>query len=151
MNTRGYLIALARHAKPRAPIEELTSTFVTTESGVEGDCHGQPGPAQVTVMSEAGWRAATKEMGVELPWTMRRANLLVGGVDLLNSTGRHLRIGEVVLEITGENEPCFVMDRQYRGLRKALAPEWRAGVACRVIRGGTIKVRDEVTLTADQS
>jgi len=32
-------------------------------------------------------------------------------------------------------------------LRKALTPDWRAGVACRVVHGGTIMVGDEVTLT----
>jgi len=39
-----------------------------------------------------------------------------------------------------------VMDRQYRGLRKALRPEWRAGVACRVLRGGTLRVGDFISL-----
>lgn len=146
MNSSGRLIGIARHAKPRDPIEELTSTTVSVEAGIEGDCHGEPGPSQVTVVAEEGWLAATKDLRVELLWTMRRANLLVRGIDLLSSTGKRLQIGELTIEITGENDPCFVMDRQHRGLRKALTPDWRAGVACRVIRGGKIEVGDEVTL-----
>ena len=120
---------------------------ITQEHGVEGDCHGQPGPSQVTVVSEVGWRAATTELGAELSWTLRRANLLIGGVDLFDTTGMKLRLGDVVLEITGENEPCWLMDKQHRGLRKALTPEWRAGIACRVLHSGTIKIGDQVGLT----
>src|SRR5579862_3882333 len=127
-SAKGEIAGIARHQKSRAPIEELASVSVTVEAGVEGDCHGEPGPSQITIVTEEGWRAATAELGVDLSWVLRRANLLVRGVDLFNSTGVRLKFGEVGVEITGENEPCFVMDRQHRGLRKVLKPEWRAGV-----------------------
>jgi MOSC domain-containing protein YiiM len=39
-----------------------------------------------------------------------------------------------------------VMDIQQDGLRKALKPDWRAGVSCRVLAGGKIKVGDAVRL-----
>ncbi len=146
---KGEIMGIARHQKPRAPIEELRSARVTVEAGVEGDCHGAPGPSQITIVSEEGWRAANAELGVELPWVLRRANLLIRGIALFNTTGVRLQIGEVVVEITGENEPCFVMDRQHRGLRKVLKPAWRAGVACRVIQSGTVKKGDRVTVLAD--
>jgi MOSC domain-containing protein YiiM len=38
------------------------------------------------------------------------------------------------------------MDKQHEGLRKALTPEWRGGVACRVLRGGDVAVGDDVAL-----
>ncbi len=142
----GEVIGLARHQARRAPIEEMVSARITMESGVEGDCHGQPGPSQIAVVGEEGWHAAITDLGADLPWTLRRANLLIRGIDLFNTTGMRLHLGDVILEITGENEPCWVMDKQHRGLRKALTPEWRAGVACRVIHGGTIKVSDRVSL-----
>jgi MOSC domain-containing protein YiiM len=149
INSTGEIIAIARHSKSREPIEELTSARITVESGVEGDCHGAPGPSQVTVVSEEGWRAALVELGTDLPWTLRRANLLIRGIDLFNTTGKRLRLGDVVLEITGENDPCWLMDKQHRGLRKALTPRWRAGIACRVIAGGIIKVGQPAVLIAD--
>ena len=144
----GHLIGIARHSKSRAPIEELTSARITLERGVEGDCHGEPGPSQVTVVSEEGWHAAIAELGAELSWTLRRANLLIRGVELLKTTGTRLRLGEIVLEITGENEPCWVMDQQHRGLRKALTPQWRAGVACRVLAAGVVRLGDRASLGA---
>jgi len=144
--SKGEIIGIARHGESRAPIEELASVRITLEHGVEGDCHGQPGPSQVTVVSEEGWGAATSELGAELSWTLRRANFLIRGINLLNTTGSRLHLGDVVLEITGENEPCWLMDKQYRGLRKALTPQWRAGIAARVLHGGVIRVGDQVSL-----
>jgi len=140
------VVGIARHSKSRAPIEELSTALITLESGVEGDCHGEPGPSQITVVAEESWKAATAELGCDLSWTLRRANLLIRGIDLFNRTGMLLHIGETVLEITGENEPCWLMDKQHRGLRKALAPQWRAGVACRVIKGGEVKIGDRAAL-----
>jgi MOSC domain-containing protein YiiM len=149
IESTGEVIGIARHSESRAPIEELTSARITLERGVEGDCHGEPGLSQVTVVGEEGWRAATAELDADLAWTLRRANLLIRGIDLFNRTGMRLLLGDVVLEITGENDPCWLMDKQYRGLRKALTPDWRAGVACRVVNGGTLQIGDPVSLVAN--
>jgi MOSC domain-containing protein YiiM len=148
-NSSGEVIGIARHSKSRTPIEELSSALITLESGVEGDCHGQPGPSQVTVVTEEGWHAATTDLGAALSWTLRRANLLIRGVDLFNSAGARLHLGDIVLEITGENDPCWLMDKQYRGLRKVLTPEWRAGIACRVINGGMVRIGERAWLVAN--
>ena len=150
MKPSGEIVALARHAEQRAPIEELDAVSITLEAGIEGDCHGAPGPSQVTVVSEEAWRDTTADLGVELPWTMRRANVLIRGIDLFDTAGARLHLGEAILEITGENDPCWLMDKQHRGLRKALTPRWRAGVSCRVIRGGTLKRADAVSLASDK-
>ncbi|HLX36816.1 MAG TPA: MOSC domain-containing protein [Candidatus Binataceae bacterium] len=149
MNSAGEIVAIARHIRQRAPIEELDSVRITLESGVEGDCHGDPGPSQVTLVSEEAWRDAIADLGITLPWTLRRANVLVRGVDLFNTSGLRLHLGDVVLEITGENDPCWLMDKQHRGLRKALTPRWRAGVACRVIKSGIVEVGDRVSIAAE--
>jgi len=57
-----------------------------------------------------------------------------------------ISIGEVQLEVVEENPPCRVMDIQQSGLRKALTPDWRAGVTCRVLSGGKLRVGDSVRL-----
>lgn len=145
MNHAGEIVAIARHAESRAPIEELSTAPVSLEAGIEGDCHGAPGPSQVTVVSEEGWRDATADLGIELSWTLRRANVLIRGLDLFDTASKQLRLGEVILEVTGENVPCWLMDKQHRELRKTLTPRWRAGVSCRVIRGGIIKLGDRVS------
>ena len=98
---------------------------------------------QVTVLFREGWQAACAELGRELPWVTRRANLLVEGV-AVPGKGQRLFIGAAELEVTGETEPCSVMEAASRGLRAALKPEWRGGVTCNVVQGGAIKVGDNV-------
>lgn len=57
-----------------------------------------------------------------------------------------MRIGDVLLQICEENPPCFVIGRQCKGMRKALKPNWRAGIACSVIQGGFVQAGDRVYL-----
>ena len=60
--------------------------------------------------------------------------------------GNRLKIGDVLLEITGETDPCFRMDEQQEGLQEALRPHWRGGVTCRVLSEGQIAVGDEIIM-----
>jgi MOSC domain-containing protein YiiM len=129
-------------------METVDQALVTVDAGLEGDCRGTEPDRQVTVISAEAWRDACRDLGFEVPWTMRRANLEVGGIDLRDSVGARISIGDLVLEITEENPPCRVMDIQQPGLRKALAPEWRAGVACRVLSTGRIEVGDKAIVSA---
>jgi len=119
---------------------------VDPASGVAGDFRGRPGRRQVTVLTVPGWNEACRELGRELPWTTRRANLLVDGIPLAESAGGQLVIGSLVLEITGELDPCSRMEEAGEGLRQALEPDWRGGVTCRVIAAGEIGVGDKVCL-----
>jgi MOSC domain-containing protein YiiM len=78
-----------------------------------------------------------------LPWVTRRANLFVEGIAPPHEGGQ-LRIGDLVLEVTQETQPCHLMEAAHRGLKRALTPEWRGGVCCRVLKGGMIRVGDRV-------
>ena len=141
----GKLVGIAIRAKTRVPMRELTRADVTREAGVADDFRGAAGPRQITVLAREDWDAACAELGVELPWTTRRANLLVEGIALPRAPGARLRIGAAVLEVTCETDPCQVMDRQHQGLRAALTPDWRGGVSCRVVEPGEIAAGDPVT------
>jgi MOSC domain-containing protein YiiM len=144
----GMLLGIARRSKPRDPMERLDEALVTTDAGLDGDCYGGKHGRQVTVVSAEAWKGACRDLGFEVAWTMRRANLKVSGIDLRDSIGARISIGNLVLEITEQNPPCRVMDMQQSGLRKALTPEWRGGVACRVLRAGRIKVGDRASVSA---
>jgi MOSC domain-containing protein YiiM len=140
----GRLIGIARREKPRAPMEELDAAAVSVERGVEGDARGTVEGRHVTLIFREDWEAACKDHGRDLPWVTRRANLYVEGLLGFKRVGARLRVGEVLLEITEENPPCMVMDLQSEGLRAALTPDWRAGVACNVLTPGTIRRGDRV-------
>lgn len=149
MEQHGTLVAIARRGHSRGAMEELGLTEITLDQGILGDFRGQPGGRQITVLALADWQAACTELGVELPWTMRRANLLVDGLRLRATTDAVLRLGDVVLQITGETEPCSRMDEAAAGLCRALTPDWRGGVCCRVLEGGTVSPQIEVVLKSD--
>jgi MOSC domain-containing protein YiiM len=141
------LIGIARRAAHRAPMEQLQAGSVSVERGLEGDHKGAKFPRrQITVMSIEAWRAANADLaGPEpLPWTTRRANFLVEGVELPRAKGGLLKIGSVELEVTDQTVPCGRMDEAHKGLLKALHPDWRGGVTCKVVQGGQVEIGDTV-------
>jgi len=143
------LIGIATRGASRAPMQPLSACEITLEHGVADDLRGKPGDRQVTVLSGAAWRDACSDLGEELPWTTRRANLLVDDLDLRDSLGARIRIGDALLLVTEETRPCALMEKQRKGLRKALEPEWRGGATCRVLEAGSIRCGDAVSLERD--
>lgn len=141
------LLDIAFRPKSRAPMQTKAETMVSKVAGVEHDFRGKPGKRQVTVLSIEQWQLACDEVKATLPWTVRRANLLVECVSFDPSmVGQQIKIGQLILLITRETDPCPRMDAQHQGLTQALTPDWRGGVCCRVISDGRVKVGDQVTL-----
>ena len=140
------LLGIAIKPTGQKQLQLLDETRLSVERGVVGDSRGQPGPRQVTLLSLASWHEACDVVGVELDWLTRRANLLIDELPLIDSTGSQIVLGEARLEITGETDPCSVMETVQPGLLKALAKQWRGGVTCRVINAGPIKSGMDVRL-----
>ena len=156
MATGGRLAGLARRAAPRAPMETLEAGRIGVEFGLEGDFRGTPRPGklpkrQVTVLAREAWQAACAELGHDVPWTARRANLLVEALPLPRRAGDVIAIGDVRLEVHVQVDPCERMDEAAPGLREALVPDWRGGVGCRVLSGGEIRVGDRVWIEDAQA
>lgn len=145
---RGRLIGIAWRPARQAPMQSVDSVLVTKERGVEGDHKGAKFPRRaVTVLAREDWEAALSDLGVadnELAWTERRANLLVEAVRLPRALGATLRIGPLLIEVTYPTTPCRRMDEVRPGLKRALYPDWRGGVTCRVLEGGCIAIGDAV-------
>jgi MOSC domain-containing protein YiiM len=71
---------------------------------------------------------------------------MLRGIELAESRGSILRLGDCVVRILGETRPCERMDEAQAGLRHALRSNWRAGVFGEVIEGGVIHVGDRAEL-----
>ena len=141
------LIGIAFKTEKRGVMHTVDHASVSQEKGVENDIFGRPGKRQVTVMSLQQWQQACNQVDKNLPWFTRRANLLVDGLSFsANDLGKRLTIGKLVLEITGETDPCKKMEQAYPGLEAALLPNWRGGVTCRVINNAQIEINDIATL-----
>ena len=143
----GRLIGIARKAEVGAEPEIISQARVSGEAGVEGDFRGRTeNLRKVTVIAREDWDAACRELGRELPWTTRRANLLVEGIDLPQRIGARFAVGSLVLEVIEETAPCSRMERAAAGLRAALKPDWRGGVCCNVVEPGDIAIGAPVEL-----
>jgi len=142
----GKLVGIARRNKKRAPMETLETAELREQTGVSHDFRGKPGKRQVTVLSAGVWKTVCEELGKDLVWTTRRANLLVEGIELPRGTGDIIEIGNVELLVMMETDPCSRMEEQCTGLKSALQPDWRGGVTCRILNGGLISIGDTVSL-----
>ncbi len=142
----GILLGIARAPALRAALVEIEEAEVEGSAGISCDARGRKSGRQVTVLFREGWESACRDLGVSLPWVTRRANLLVEGIATPREGGQ-LRIGDLVLEVTQETQPCHLMEAAHRGLKRALTPEWRGGVCCRVLKGGKIRVGDHVDVS----
>ena len=141
----GEIKGIARRLAIMEPMVELAETMVTRESGVACDPRGQPGPRQVSLLRD--WWEVGFELRCQLPWTVRRANLLIGNLELpvYSYTPYWLRIGEeLILAVNGEMAPCWRMEAVQEGLSNALALEWRCGRIANVVQSGFIKIGDPV-------
>jgi MOSC domain-containing protein YiiM len=147
----GRLIGIAKRERKRAPMQEVQQARIEADGGLEGDSRARFRNRGVTVMTRESWEAALADLGQAeaLPWTLRRANLLVEQIDLPREKNKHIRVGGTLLQITGETDPCERMEEQHAGLEAALAPDWRGGVTCRVIRGGEVAIGDQVALVEE--
>ena len=126
-------------------MQSIDSAQVSVNCGILGDFRGALKGRQVTLLSEPAWQAACNEVNADLPWTYRRANLLVDEVTFDASwMGRRLRIGEVELRVTRETSPCSMMDAQHPGLTAALESDWRGGICCDVLKPGHIHLGDQL-------
>lgn len=144
---RGRIRGLAVRSARREPMHCLEAVPVSVAAGLAGDCKGLKfRKRQVTVLALEDWVAACLEVGSDLPWTDRRANVLVEGLRLPRARGARLRLGPVLLEVTGQTSPCSRMQEVHQGLLKALAPDWRGGVTCQVLAGGHLAIGDVVEI-----
>ena len=107
----------------------------------------QGGRRPITVLSAERWHRAEADLGTELDPELRRANLLVSGVDLVGARGKVLQVGVARLKIGRECTPCRLMDDQHPGLKAALDADWGGGAYATVLTPGPIHVGDPVTLT----
>lgn len=124
-------------------MREVARVEATADGGLAGDLRSSPDRG-VTLISAPQWRQTMMELGADLPWHTRRANVLVDAASLAPLIGRRIRIGEVEVDVKAETKPCGVMDKLHQGLRQALVPDCRGGVYGRIVRGGAIAIGDAV-------
>lgn len=144
-NQTGIIRSIAWRPIDSDPMAEIEKCTVIPKRGM--DCENRKhGKREVTLVSVQSWKDVCNDMGQEIPWTARRANFLIDGMDLSSTIGKTIAIGPSVhVHVHKETKPCHLMEDQYTGLKEALEPDFRGGVHGQVTAGGEIQIGDEVT------
>jgi MOSC domain-containing protein YiiM len=125
------------------PMDPVDGAVLEVQQGLRGNAN-RGGMRQVTIISQARWAELVDALGADLSPGVRRANLMVSGIDLENSRGRVLRVGDARLKINGETRPCEQMEKAHAGLQALMRERWGGGAFAEVLDGGEIRVGDAV-------
>ncbi|MEZ4332270.1 MAG: MOSC domain-containing protein [Myxococcota bacterium] len=136
----------------RLPMRAVGSVEVEAGKGLIGDRYHGSRRRHVTVQSleelaEATARAGPGE-GPGIDPARTRRNLTLSAGRLPRTPGHRFRIGPIELEVVRDAAPCKLLDDAIgRAARLALAR--RAGVVCRVLSDGVLRVGDAALLEVE--
>ena len=124
--------------------------MLDTAQGLVGDRYGSgSGKRGVTLIQAEHLPAiaALAGLGAVEAATLRR-NVLVAGIPLVALKGRRFRIGDVLLEGTGDCDPCSRMEAAL-GPGGYNAMRGHGGLCARILTGGTLRRGDTVVALTD--
>ena len=146
-----------RKRVPKSPVEE---GFLEEGWGLTGDAHAGPGERQVSLLAWEGVERfkveslklkdkrekcpKVKSDEAELKPGDFAENISVEGMNLTClALGTKLRVGnEVILQISKIGKDCHARCAIYQKLGDCLMP--REGIFAKVVKGGSIRVKDEI-------
>ena len=130
------------HGGVMQPVPEASTQ---ENKGLVGDVSFGRRKRQVTLIEKEIFDVLGDRFSGSIKPEMRRANFMVTGIELNETVGRILSIGDLKVEIFGETKPCKIMDDGCQGLREALVDEWKGGVYGCVLNDAAVKVGDVVS------
>ena len=141
----GRLVWIGLRPARREPMRKTDAAELTPESGLVGDRYaGRSGSRQVSLIAAEHLRDIGAWLGAEpVPPEALRRNLVTEGINLLALKDRRLRVGDALLEVTGECHPCSRMEETL-GPGGYNAVRGHGGLTARVLEGGTVRLGDAV-------
>lgn len=150
----GRVTSLHLHPpKSGEPLRAVPEIEVVAQKGIRGNGRyfgrmsrstGQPSKRQITLIEREQIAEHAAAFGLErLPPGTVRSNIETEGINLISLIGQEVRVGKAILLFYEARTPCEKMDRICEGLRAAMEDN-RQGVLAQVIRGGMIRIGDEI-------
>ena len=124
--------------------KNIESTTLLTDFGLENDAHAGTWHRQVSFLAEESI-ATMRAKGLDVVAGNFAENITTEGLDLPSiKVGTHLRIGKSELIISQLGKICHTRCAIYHQAGDCVMP--REGIFGVVIKGGSIKVGDEITI-----
>ena len=141
----GRLTWIGLRPARREPMQSVAQAALETGRGLAGDRYTKLGGGrQVTLIEAEALAAIASYLGLpEVPPDALRRNLVVEGINLQALKDRRFRIGEAMLQASGECHPCSRMEETF-GTGGYNAVRGRGGITARVLEGGLIRIGDPV-------
>jgi MOSC domain-containing protein YiiM len=141
----GRLVWIGLRPARREAMRAVDEARLETGRGLVGDRYAKlGGNRQVTLIEAEALAAIASHLGVaEVSPDLVRRNLVTQGVNLLALKERRFRVGEAVLETSGECHPCSRMEENL-GVGGYNAVRGLGGITARVVSGGLIRLGDPV-------
>jgi len=141
----GRVVWIGVRPERREPMQPADVAMLEAGRGLIGDRHRRLGGArQVTLIEAESLAAIASFLGAALvrPDDVRR-NLVTEGINLLALKDRRFRIGDAILETSGECHPCSRME-EILGTGGYNAMRGRGGITARVVTGGTVRLGEVI-------
>lgn len=131
----------------RGPMAEMPSVHVVPGTGIEGEYHAtsaKPTKREVTIIQSEYLPVIAALLRVDdvQPAALRR-NIAVSGINLASLRKSRFRIGDAVLEGTGDCVPCQRMEETL-GTGGYEAMVAHGGITAVVLQEGTVSIGDEI-------
>ncbi len=150
----GRLAWIGLRTAVHGEVRPVTATTAVAGVGLEGD-HRSLGRApsatatrQVTLIQGEHLPVVAALAGVAVEPAATRRNLVVEGINLASLRTRRFTIGTIELEGTGDCHPCSQMEETI-GPGGFQAMRGHGGLTARILRGGELRVGDEVRVLPD--
>ncbi len=141
----------------RVAVSKVQSVLAIAKVGLQGDrtslnqsTHANGSSRQVTLIQTEHLAVIAAMCGLaKVDAAILRRNLVISGINLIAAKSLFkdqtllLKIGDVILEITGPCEPCSRME-ELLGVGGYNAMRGHGGVNARIVQGGVLSVGDDV-------
>ena len=139
----GKLIAICTSEKKGTQKQQVEAATLREGYGIEGDAHAGNWHRQVSLLGLEKIEAF-RAKGAEVEFGAFGENLVIEGFDFRSlPVGTRFSIGDVLLEMTQIGKECHSHCAIFHMVGDCIMP--REGVFAKVLRGGSIRVGDEVT------
>lgn len=143
-SSMGKVTAICISEKRGTQKHKVDSALLVSNWGIQDDAHAGNWHRQVSILDQEQIDAFNAK-GADVAPGAFGENIIVSGINVLSlPIGSHIQIGETLLEITQRGKECHDHCQIYYKMGECIMP--KTGMFTRVIKGGNIKVNDEVKI-----